>query len=271
MSIHTQAWASAALFGAAGAALGLQPVRVGAEDHVLHVIAGLATIDARATWWESAFYDNHGPSCKPPPPALGGWWHCDDGEGRPALDLSRADGSVTDPGVCPPEESVGASCGAKVFFQAYNEAPSAPLVAKIADHATSCSGVSVRLYHPEDQVNWFARFEFVHMSEGAVDDTFLILDGWAIWELGRLKYPDCGVPAHLHQSGGPEGTVLIKNESITESCVPEQYCYFGPTGDHTNNWMHEVYWTTPDPPTPTPAPGGSGGGSSCLWSDGKCT
>lgn len=225
--------------------------RASAGDHHLRVLVGLATINAKATWWTHDQYGEYNSaSCVPPTPAPGGWWHCDDGVGRPALDLNKGDGTVSESfGGCEVEQSVGELCGTSVFFQAYNLEPSAPLVAKVQDHFSSngCNGVSVELYTPEDLLNFIARFEFVHIDEGAVGQTFGIGSGFTIFELGRVRSPDCNSTGpHLHQSGGPEGGALAKNSALTARCVDEDPCQINPTGNYTGNWMHDVFWTFPD-------------------------
>ncbi len=184
----------------------------------------------------------------------------------PALDLLKGDGSVSEAfGGCLPPQSVGNVCGTKVLFQAYNLSPSAPLVAEIHSHGTACSGVSVWMFTPEDRTNFFARFEFVHMDESMVGQTFIIQGGFTAFEMGRVKFPDCNATgAHLHESGGPEGSIVAKNSALTAPCSLGGYCSISPTGDYTNNWMHDLSWqtfptATPAPP-PTPVPGGGGGG-----------
>ncbi|MHB8684840.1 MAG: hypothetical protein ACYC9X_11025 [Dehalococcoidia bacterium] len=238
---------AAAMGGGAGTAV--------AEDHHLRVIVGLATIDARAEWWTQAELQPY--ACNTP--TYGDWWHCDDGPGRPALDLLKGDGTVTDltvVGPCPTDQSVWSVCGAPVYFQAHNMAPSAWLVAQTFAHPSTsgCSGVSVRIFRPEDQVNDIARFEFVHIDERQVNQRFLIGDNYTVFYLGRVRHPDCPVSTgpHLHQSGGPVGPVVSKNNLLTIPCESGTPCRISPTGDYTNKWMHDVFWQTF--PTPTPSP-----------------
>jgi hypothetical protein len=258
---------SLAVVGAAGAAvLGGRDV-AHAQNQNLRVVVGLASGNAQIVPWFDDEYDAWSPNCKP---AGGvGWWHCDDGAGIPAVDLLKGNFTVNESTTgCPTDQSVDIGggvlrCGTPVWFQAVNQSPWAPLVAKVFDHGTSCSGVSVRIYKPEDQNNAIARFEFVHMSEGQIGQTFLITSGWTVFELGRVKHPDCiSTGAHLHQSGGPEGSVLSKNSNLMSGCTLGQYCSISNTSDSTNKWTHNIFWqTTPPPtPTPTPPPGGGGGG-----------
>ena len=251
---------AAAAAGAGSAALAAGVGIAAAEDHHLRVIVGLATMDAQAVWWTQAELQPY--ACNTP--TYGDWWHCDDGTGRPALDLLKGDGTVTDlsvVGPCPLDQSVDpdgsgpapAVCGAPVYFQAYNMAPTSGLVAQVRSHGTSCSGVSVQLFKPEDLTNFIARFEFVHMDERQVGRSFLVGPDWNIFYLGRAKHPDCiSTGPHLHQSGGPVGPVVRKNNLLTIPCESGTPCRISPTGDHTNRWMHDVFWQTF--PTPTPSP-----------------
>lgn len=248
-----------------------------ATNYHLRIIVGLATIDAVASPWSAAEYDNYSPNCDP---GTWGWWHCDDGAGYPALDLNKGDGTSWETfGGCSVDQSVEISpgdyrCGTKVFFQGDNLSPSAPLNAVVFDHpsANGCSGVSVRLYDPNNPSVVLSRLEYVHMDEGAVNDSFSIGSGWTIYELGRVYFQDCAINsgAHLHQSAYPEGSVVTKNTSITTDCTAGNTCFISPTGDSTNKWMHDIFWSVPDLPdlvvTAAPSSSNPTEGSSSTFS-----